>query len=82
MNSRKRKRAILLKKKSIDISFAPDNVKNAVSEYIQERFNNWFWNVKNFGEQNKDIYAEAIAAKPKLAAIYDVLSFVEKERTV
>ena len=70
---KKKKKGYVIEKKSIDIRFAPDSVKNAVNEYMQERFNNWFLNIKNFGEQNKDIYAEAIAAKPKLAVIYDAL---------
>lgn len=70
---RKRGRKYVITERTIDINFVPNSVKDAVNEYIQERFDNWLLNIKNWGEQNKDIYAEALAAMPKLIAIYETL---------
>ena len=81
---KKRGRKYLIIKKLIDINFVPNNIKDAVNEYIQKRFDNWLLNIKNWGEQNKDIYAEALAAMPKLAVIYDVLKtlFVDQGKPI
>ena len=70
---RKRGRKYVITERTIDINFVPNSVKDAVNEYIQERFDNWLLNIKNWGEQNKDIYAEALAAMPKLVVIYETL---------
>lgn len=70
---RKRGQKYVITERTIDINFVPNSVKDAVNEYIQERFDNWLLNIKNWGEQNKDIYAEALAAMPKLVVIYETL---------
>lgn len=70
---RKRGRKYVITERTIDINFVPNNVKDAVNEYVQERFDNWLLNIKNWGEQNEDIYAEAFASMPKLIAIYETL---------
>lgn len=81
---RKRGRKYVIVERAIDINFVPNSIKDAVNEYIQERFDNWLLNIKNWGEQNKEIYAEAFAAMPKLAVIYDVLKtlFVDQGKHI